>query len=142
MAFRGTFDYSLDAKNRLTVPAKFRAALSDGIVLTKGIDPCIAVWPAAEYDAFVTSSLAQFRPLTPQHREMSHFFNANAFDAELDSAGRVGVPAPLLAHAGLSKETTVVGAGSSLELWEPTRWTTYDAAMSPEQITQSLGHPV
>ena len=51
MAFRGTFDFTLDAKNRLTVPAKFRAALADGIVLARGAGRCLELWPQAEYEA-------------------------------------------------------------------------------------------
>lgn len=140
MAFRGTFDHSLDAKNRLTVPSKFRSALSGGLVIAAGIEPCAAVWPAAEYEAFVQRAVAPFPELSPERRQLTRFFSANAFDAELDSAGRVMVPPKLLAHAGLTKETVVVGADSCLELWDPGRWATYDADLSPEQITQSLGH--
>ena len=51
MAFRGTFDYSLDAKNRLTVPSKFRAVLSDGVVLAKGVEQCVQIWPAKDYES-------------------------------------------------------------------------------------------
>ena len=140
MAFRGTFDHSLDAKNRLTVPSKFRAALSGGLVIAAGIEPCAAIWPIADYDAFTARAVAQFPELSPQRRQMTRFFSANAFDAELDSAGRVMVPPKLLAHAGLTKEAVVVGADDSLELWDRERWLEYDAALSPEQITQSLGH--
>ncbi|MFA9271235.1 MAG: division/cell wall cluster transcriptional repressor MraZ [Baekduiaceae bacterium] len=140
MAFRGTFDHSLDAKNRLTVPSKFRAALSGGIVVAAGIEPCVAIWPAADYAAYVERSVAQFPELSPQRRQMTRFFAANAFDAELDSAGRVMVPSKLLTHAGLTKEAVVVGAESCLELWDREAWAEYDADLSPEQITQSLGH--
>ncbi|MBJ7332251.1 MAG: division/cell wall cluster transcriptional repressor MraZ [Solirubrobacteraceae bacterium] len=141
MAFRGTFDHSLDAKNRLTVPSKFRAALSGGLVIAAAIEPCVAIWPAADYDAFVTRSVSQFPELSPERRKLTRFFSANAFDAELDSAGRVMVPPKLLAHAGLTKEAVVVGADGSLELWDRTRWAEYEDDISPEDITQSLGHP-
>ena len=53
MAFRGTFEFTLDAKNRLTVPAKFRAALAEGVVLAKGLEPCVAIWVPDAYDAVV-----------------------------------------------------------------------------------------
>ena len=65
MVFRGTFDYSLDAKNRLTVPARFRATLSDGVVLAKGLERCVALWTPSGYDAYSQSSLASFHPLSP-----------------------------------------------------------------------------
>ena len=103
MAFRGTFEYTLDAKNRLTVPAKFRAALADGVVLAKGVEPCVAIWTPAAYEAQTAAALAGRNPLSPQARELARFFAANAIDTELDSAGRVMVPAFLLEHVVLLK---------------------------------------
>ena len=55
MAFRGTFDHTLDAKNRLTIPAKFRASLAEGVVLSKGIERCVQVWTPRAYDAYVAA---------------------------------------------------------------------------------------
>ena len=66
MAFRGTFDYSLDAKNRLTVPAKFRAALADGVVLAKGVEPCVEVWRPSDYDACTATVLGGRNPCSPR----------------------------------------------------------------------------
>ena len=66
MAFRGTFDHTFDAKNRLTVPVKFRASLSDGVVVAKGVERCVSVWTPDEYEAFVASALGQAElPDTP-----------------------------------------------------------------------------
>ncbi len=143
MAFRGTFDHSLDAKNRLTVPSKFRAALADGVVLAKGLEPCVAVWTPREYDAYATASLAGFHPLSREAQKLRRFFSANSFDTELDSAGRVMVPAFLIDHAGLRKECVVTGAGECLELWDRATWTTYNAALASDvsEITASLVHP-
>jgi MraZ protein len=143
MAFRGTFDYSLDAKNRLTVPAKFRAALADGVVLAKGLDPCVAVWTPAEFDAYVTTSLEGFHPLSPERQKLERFFSANSLDAELDSAGRVGIPSFLLDHARLRKEVVVTGSGRSLEVWDRAAWADYNSALATDisDITARLGHP-
>lgn len=141
MAFRGTFDHTLDAKNRLTVPSKFRAALSGGIVIAAGIEPCAAIWPAADYDAFVARSISQFPELSPERRKITRYLAANAFDTELDSAGRIMVPPKLLAHTGLTKEAVVVGAEHCLEIWDRERWAAYDAEdLSHDEITRSLGH--
>lgn len=142
MAFRGTFDYSLDAKNRLTVPSKFRAALSDGVVLAKGLERCVAVWTPGEYDAYTHAALSNFNPISPEAQKLKRFFSANSFDTELDAAGRVMVPAFLLEHAGLTKEVVVTGAGESLEIWDRTAWADYNAALSSDvsDITALLGH--
>ena len=119
MAFRGTFDYTLDAKNRLTVPAKFRSALADGVVLAKGIERCVQVWRPDELRQRTSSPRSgDVHRLSDQRRKLTRFFSANSLDTELDSAGRVMLPAFLLEHADLAKEVVVTGAGDCLEVWD------------------------
>ncbi len=143
MAFRGTFDYSLDAKNRLTVPAKFRAALSEGVVLAKGLEQCVDVWTPAAYEAYTETALQGMNPLSSDARRLRLFFSANSIDTELDAAGRVMVPAFLLEHAGLAKEVVVTGAGDSLQVWDRATWQDFNSALASEvtDITSRLGHP-
>ena len=142
MAFRGTFDHTLDAKNRLTVPAKFRAELAQGVVLAKGIERCVQVWTPRAYDAYVEAALAGMNPLSEPARKLNRFFAANSIDTELDAAGRVMVPAFLLEHGDLRKEVVVTGAGECLEVWDRAAWTDYNAALSDElpDITAAFGH--
>jgi MraZ protein len=141
LAFRGTFDYSLDSKNRLTVPARFRAALSDGVVLAKRVAGCMAVWTPDDYDAYMQAALERFHPMSPEAEQLERFFSANSHDTELDSAGRVGVPAFLVDHAGLGKEVVVTGAGRCLEVWDRQAWSDYNARLTDEVagITARLG---
>jgi transcriptional regulator MraZ len=133
MAFRGTFDYTLDAKNRLTVPARFRAELAGGVVLAKGLERCIALWTPGAYG---------LHPLSKEAQKLRRFFSANSLDTELDAAGRVMLPAFLLEHAGLSKDVVVTGAGDALEIWDRMTWTTYNDALASDvdEITASLGN--
>jgi len=142
MAFRGTFDYSLDAKNRLTVPARFRAALSEGVVLAKGLEPCVAIWTPSAYEDYTQSALAGFHPVSREAQKLQRFFAANSFDTELDAAGRVMVPPFLVEHAALSKDVVVTGTGNALELWDRANWADYNAALASEvsDITALLGH--
>jgi MraZ protein len=141
VAFRGTFEYSLDAKNRLTVPAKFRAALSDGVVLNKGVDGCMEIWPPSDYEGFTAEALRGIPRLSEQGRKLRLYFGANSLDTELDSAGRVGVPPFLLEHAGLNKEVVVVGAEDCLQVWDRAKWASYNDALTGEiaDITAQLG---
>jgi MraZ protein len=143
LAFRGAFDYTLDAKNRLTVPAKFRAALSEGMVLAKSVDPCVAVWRAEDYERFIAETLQDVNPLSPKRRQLERYLSANSFDAELDGAGRVGIPTKLAEHAGLGKEVVVTGVGRFFEVWDRERWLAYDTTLTAEipDIAASLGHP-
>ena len=144
MAFHGTFEHTLDAKNRLTVPSRFRTALAGRVFLVKGQDPCLSLFPAETYEAMANAALATATPMTPQHRELSRYFFANAQEMELDGAGRVMLPAHFMAQAGIvARELIVAGTGACLELWDRTTWQTYDAQLTDRaaDLTASLGHP-
>ena len=78
MIFRGTYDYSLDAKNRLTVPAKFRASLSDGVILAQGIERCIDLWPPAAFERHVQTVLSEMHPLSVEFEKFNRFYSANS----------------------------------------------------------------
>lgn len=140
MAFRGHFEYTLDAKNRLTVPAKFRAALSDGIVLARALDPCAAIWTTEGWDQFTARSLVSRDPFDPDARTLQHFFNSSSFDAQLDASGRVMIPPPLLEYAGLKKDVVVVGNLDSIEVWSKQGWADYAKHLdaSAEQAARRL----
>jgi MraZ protein len=142
--FHGTFDHTLDAKNRLTVPSKFRSTLAGSIFLVKGAEPCLSVYPAGTYDAMAQAALAELNPLSPRKRELARLFYMNAMSMELDGAGRIMLPAPYLQHAAIAgREVVVAGAGDCLELWDKGRWETYDADLAQRagDLTASLGHP-
>ena len=143
MAFRGTFDYSLDAKNRLTVPAKFRAALAGKVFLVRGPDPCISLYPEATYAALTEAALQGMNPFSTQARELKRLFHSTATDTELDSAGRVMLTPRHLEHASIDREVVITGAGDSLELWDRSAWEAYDRDLSQRapDLTASLGHP-
>jgi len=116
LPFFGTFDFTLDAKNRLTIPSRHRAAFSEGVVLARGLEPCISIWRAAEYDAWMRSTLAGHSPLSKEYRKLNRFLTANSHATELDGAGRVQVPPFLLERAALKREVSLVGAGECLEI--------------------------
>ncbi|HEX4363710.1 MAG TPA: division/cell wall cluster transcriptional repressor MraZ [Solirubrobacteraceae bacterium] len=142
MAFRGTFDHTLDAKNRLTVPARFRSELASGVVLAKGLERCVAIWTPAAYDAYTTAALKDFHPLSKEAQKLTRFFSANSLDTELDGAGRLMLPAFLLEHGGLSKDVVVTGSGDALEIWDRATWSDYNDLLASEvdEITALLGN--
>ena len=143
MAFNGNFEHTLDAKHRLTVPSKFRTQLAGPVSLVKGVDRCISVYPESVYSAMTEAALAGLNPFSPEARELRRFFHGNAADVELDSAGRVMLPASHREHAGIDRQVMIVGAGDCLELWDQEAWKAYDSdltARAPD-LTSSLGHP-
>ncbi len=145
MAFRGTFDYTLDVKNRLTIPARFRAQFGEGLVLAlrHDVETCISVWRPDEFDAYVNDILESFHKLSDGHGAINRFYNANSHELELDSAGRVGVPLKLIEQTGLDKEVVVTGAGLCLEVWDRDAWSDHSSTLAAtvKRITAQLGHP-
>ena len=142
MAFRGIHDHSLDAKNRLTVPARFRAELAGPIVLGKGFERCLQVFPEKVYESIAEAALAGVNPLSPQARDLNRHLYGNSMPTELDSAGRIMLPGPFLAHAAISKEAVIVGAGQWLEIWDRATWQEYDTGLigrAADHIA-SVGH--
>ena len=143
MAFHGTFEHSLDAKNRLTIPAKFRTALAGKVFLVRAVDPCISLYPEAIYTELTQTALARMNPFSPEARELKRMFYGNATDTELDSAGRVMLTPRQLEHASIGREVVITGAGDCLELWDRSAWEAYDRdlAQRAPDLTASLGHP-
>ncbi len=143
MAFRGHFDYSLDAKNRLNIPPKFRAAFSDGVVLAQGLEPCLWVWPPSAFEAFTAQVLGGLNPVSAERRKLTRYVAGNSFDADLDAAGRVTLNPALVEHAGIDREVVVVGVLDYLEVWARDRWLAGQDELSAEvaEIAEGLGHP-
>ena len=143
MAFRGQFEQTLDAKKRLNVPAKFRPAFADGVVLAKAIEPCVAIWSPTGFDEWTQSFLGNLNPVSKERRSLARYFAGNSWDVELDSAGRITLGAPLLEHSGIEKDLVVVGNIDHLEVWDRATWQSDQQDLSREvvQIAESLGHP-
>ncbi len=143
MAFRGHFEHSLDAKNRLSIPARFRAAFSDGLVLAKDSDPCVGVWTAAAHETLIARALEGVNPIGKQYKKVARFYQGNSWENELDAAGRVTLPPSLMAHGGIEKEVVVVGVGDHLEIWGRERWLAEQEALDEEigEVSESVGHP-
>jgi MraZ protein len=143
MAFRGHYEHSLDAKHRLSIPSKFREAFSDGLVLSPDTDACITVSSPAAHEARVAQALEGKNPLGSQYKRIQRYFQGKSFEVELDSAGRVILPGPLLAHAGIDKEVVVTGVDDHLELWSADGWAEQQALLDQVmgEVTDSLGDP-
>lgn len=118
----GEFEHTLDDKNRLTLPAKFRQAFGAGAVMSRGFDGCLFVFARGDWDDFVASRLEGLNPLSREARQMSRYMFSGAAEAELDKQGRVMVPPALLQHAGLGREVVVAGIRDHVEIWDRAAW--------------------
>ncbi|MBW9206242.1 division/cell wall cluster transcriptional repressor MraZ [Mumia sp. zg.B53] len=122
--FFGTYTPRLDDKGRLFLPAKFRDRLTEGLVLTKGQDRCIYVWPQASFQEF--SDRISKTPFTNKAtRDFVRVLFSGASDEVPDKQGRITVPGPLRDYARLDRDCVVVGAMERVEIWDAARWAEY-----------------
>lgn len=128
--FLGEYQHSLDPKGRVIFPAAYRDQFGEGLVMTVGVDNCISVHPAAEWDR-VIDGLRRLRSTDRRERMFARMMTSMAHPDQLDRQGRVTIPARLRQYAGLDRDVTVVGADTKIELWDAARWESYrDQAMA------------
>jgi MraZ protein len=137
--FLGDYQHTLDAKGRVSLPAKFRSEMTGKLVITKGLDSCLYVFPAEEYKRF-TESLVGGDDYNAKVRRIRRFFVAGAHDVEIDSAGRISLPPVLREHADLKKDIAVTGNGNRIEIWDAEAWAVYNGEIegSIEDLAQEL----
>jgi MraZ protein len=122
--FLGTHAPRLDDKGRLFLPAKYREELSGGLVITKGQERCLYVFPMAEFQR-ITEALRTAPVTAKAVRDYSRVFFASASDEVPDKQGRVTIPPALRGYAGLERDCVVIGANTRLEIWDTQAWETY-----------------
>ena len=122
--FLGTHTPRLDDKGRMFLPAKFRERLAGGLVMTRGQERCLYVFPMAEFERIATAM--NTTPVTSRAvRDYQRVLLSGASDEIPDKQGRVTIPPLLREYAGLSKECTVIGAGNRVEIWDTQAWNDY-----------------
>lgn len=120
--FMGEFQHQLDAKGRIFVPAKFREELTEHFVITRGLDKCLFGYTLAEWNNI--EEKLKTLPLTKKDaRKFMRMFFSGAVEVEIDKQGRINIPKHLMEYAGLSKEATVIGVSSRIEIWDRETWT-------------------
>jgi MraZ protein len=118
----GEYEHTIDDKNRLTLPAKFRRAFEDGIVVTRGLDGCLWAWTPEGWENYRDSTLATLHPLSREGRRMHRLFFSGASETSPDKQGRVSIPPALIAHAKLGRDVVVAGVNDRLEIWDRAAW--------------------
>ena len=122
--FLGTHNPRLDEKGRVILPSRFRRELAGGLVLTKGQERCLVVWPKDEFENEAVAMRAPTRT-APEDRLLARVFFAGAQDEDLDSQGRMTIPPALREYAQLDRELAVIGADNKIEIWDAQAWTDY-----------------
>lgn len=137
----GEHDHSLDDKNRLTLPAKLREELGDGVVVSRGMDGCLYAHAAADWDE-LAARIRSLDPLSRESRMMRRHFFSGAVRADLDKQGRMVLPAALLESAGIEREVTVAGVYDHLEIWDRAKWREHlrEVEGSAEDVAERLAN--
>ncbi|MEC3993532.1 division/cell wall cluster transcriptional repressor MraZ [Actinacidiphila sp. DG2A-62] len=125
--FLGTYTPRLDDKNRLVLPARFREQLAEGLVMTRGQERCLCVWPVEGFRQ-ATRRLAEAPMTSRAVRDYQRVLFAGAHDEVPDKQGRVTVPQPLREYAGLVRDCAVIGADTRVEIWAADAWASYLSA--------------
>jgi MraZ protein len=128
--FLGQHSPRLDDKGRVILPAKFRDGLASGVVITKGQERCLYVWPATQF-ARITEDLSTVPVTNKAARDYSRVLFAGASDEIPDKQGRITLPPALRTYAGLTKDCVVIGNNTRVEIWDAATWEAYLAEQEP-----------
>ncbi|MFZ3062558.1 MAG: division/cell wall cluster transcriptional repressor MraZ [Actinomycetota bacterium] len=122
--FLGEFQHSVDPKGRVILPSKFRAALKEGLVVTKGLEECLFVYPQSEWQK-MEENVRGLPTTRKDARAFARSFFAGAIGSKLDRLGRVFIPQNLRDFAHLTKDVVVIGVSARIEIWDKVRWNRY-----------------
>ena len=136
----GEYKHSLDTKGRLAVPAKFREKLGAGAIITRGLDKCLFIFGASEWETLV-QKLMNLPLAQANSRAFVRLMLAGASDAKVDAQGRILVPDYLRKYAGLKKQAVVTGLYNRMEVWDEEEWQSYKqkTEASSDEIAEKLG---
>ncbi len=129
--FIGEYTYSIDEKKRLAIPAKFRQLLGQKAVITRGLDQCLFLYPAKEWDK-LAKKLAQLPLSQADARGFVRLMLAGAMEANLDNLGRILVPDYLKGYALLGKKVVIAGVFNRIEIWDEKKWKGYKTKTEKE----------
>ena len=135
--FMGEYNHTIDAKGRLIIPSKFREALGDEFVVTKGMDGCLFVFDNSEWQAF-EAKLRSLPMIDKEARQFTRYFLAGAASLEVDKQGRILLPAVLREFADITKDAVLVGVGNRVEIWSKARWEGTITYQDMEEISRHM----
>ncbi|HUX81093.1 MAG TPA: division/cell wall cluster transcriptional repressor MraZ [Candidatus Paceibacterota bacterium] len=139
--FIGEYLHTLDPKNRVSLPAKFRKDLGNSVVLTRGLDHCLFVYTKKAWEK-EAQSRAVHAGGTAAARGLARLFLAGAMDTEVDTAGRVLIPDHLKSFAGLHTRIVIAGVADRVEIWDEKAWKKYtaDIERDADAFAEKLGN--
>ncbi len=138
--FIGEYSHSIDPKKRLAVPSKFRGELKSKVVITRGLDKCLFLYPMKAWEA-LAGKLGTLPVGESGTRSFTRLMLAGAIDVDVDKQGRILIPDYLKEYAGLAKDVVIAGLYNRLEIWDEEKWNEYkkNAEKNTDDIAEQLG---
>ena len=138
----GEFEVTLDAKNRVALPARLRDPFTQGFYVVQERERCLGGYSPAEFQARLSEDVGVTRAGSAQRRDAKRRLTPTAaYFPHLDAQGRVTLPAKHLAYAGISRDVTIIGAVDHMEIWDRAAWTEYQAHLEEEADAPADVHP-
>ncbi len=136
----GEYTHNIDAKKRLSLPSKWREELGKKLVVTRGLDNCLFVYPLKEWEK-ITLKIGQLPLGQADTRGFNRFFLSGAVEVEVDTVGRILVPDFLKEFAGLNAKVVLAGIHDRVEMWDENRWITYKQKIESQadEFAEKLG---
>jgi MraZ protein len=136
----GEYKHTLDIKKRLSVPSKWREDLGSKLIVTRGLDNCLFVYPQKEWQK-ITEKIGQLPLGQADTRSFNRFFLSGAVEVEVDSVGRILVPDFLKDFAGLDQKVVLAGIYDRVEIWAENKWEEYKSRIEgqADELAQKLG---
>lgn len=136
--FLGEYRCSVDEKGRVSVPYRFRQELPSDLILTRGFDDCLALYPKAEWEKIALNLSSAVNGARSRGRHLLRLFYRNALECSLDAQGRVTIPAHMRESVAIERDVIVAGVNHRIEFWNPTTLDAYDAdrAESLEELVE------
>ena len=136
--FLGEYQHTIDEKGRVAIPSKFRPSLSEGLVVTRGIDRCLYIWTLDRWQE-MARSMSKLPIVQENARRITRHFFSGAVDTKMDKLGRIILPQYLREYAGLGSEVVIVGANTNIEIWGLDQWKA-EVAMAEDQSSALAEH--
>ncbi|MCC2666989.1 MAG: mraZ [Gammaproteobacteria bacterium] len=139
--FRGINSITMDAKGRISMPARYRERLQEEgiarmVVTIDTEERCLLLYPLSEWEV-IEAKLAQLPSFNPQARRIQRLLIGHATEGELDGNGRILLSRELVEYAGLKKEAVLIGQGKKFELWDETHWQTRCGKWLEEEVNSN-----
>ena len=138
----GTYNHTIDDKNRLSLPAKFRQEMGKKVVITPGLDSCLFIFTVKEWEKISERlSVKESSMLQADNRSFNRYLLGGAVEVEVDTVGRMLLPEHLRDSADLKTKVVFIGVCDRVELWDEARWQTYrkEVERKADALAEKLG---